>query len=225
MDRLVGRIVDRETGTEVPARVQVLSMDGHFPHPEDAILKVGPGAPFFYSEGQFALDLPAGSTQVLVERGTEYVPARRRIKVPNRGTLHLEIELERWATLGQQGWHPGNTHIHYDEKETRPDERLRLDPRIEDLRVTAISILKRWDLPYAVNKYPVGVLTDFCSAHHHVECGEENRHNGPGDSQHEGYGHVMLLRLCGFHGWYVPDKSGRAGRWLDRGAPLQHHMG
>jgi hypothetical protein len=59
--------------------------------------------------------------------------------------------------------------------------------------VTAISVLTRRDLPYASNKYPMGMLTDFSSAHHHVECGEESRHNHT--PWEMGYGHVMLLRV------------------------------
>ena len=73
----------------------------------------------------------------------------------------IDVEIERWNDLPEQGWHPGNTHIHYDEKEKNPDKRLYLDPRVEDLRMTAISILKRWDLEYATNKYPPGFLTDL----------------------------------------------------------------
>jgi hypothetical protein len=195
MPRIAGTIVDRRTGLKVEARVQVLTVEGRFLHPPDAILKVGNGLPFFYSDGEFALEAPWGATQVLVERGTEYVPARMNLQVPAHGTAAVEIALERWSALSEQGWHPGNTHIHYDQFETRPDERLRLDSRIEDLRVTAVSILKRGERDYAVNKYPVGLLTEFCSAHHHVECGEESRHNSRADSLDEGYGHIMLLRL------------------------------
>jgi hypothetical protein len=91
------------------------------------------------------------------------------------------------------GWYPGNTHIHYDEREDKPDDRLRLDPRVHNLHVTVISILQRRDLPYATNKYPVGLLTDFTSAHHVVDCGEENRHNK--EPWEIGYGHVIFLRL------------------------------
>lgn len=195
MASIAGRIVDQVTGAPVEARVQVLSSQGRFLHPQDAILKVGPGVPFFYSDGAFQVDAPRGLTRVLVERGTEYIPAHLTVDTPSRGTVAVDVQLERWTTLGDRGWHPGNTHIHYDQHETRPDERLRLDPRIEDLRVTAISILRRWDLAYASNKYPVGVLTEFCSAHHHVECGEESRHNAPGDDQDKGYGHIMLLGI------------------------------
>ena len=98
-------------------------------------------------------------------------------------------------TWGDRGWHPGNTHIHYRETETRPDDRLQLDPRIEDLRMTAISILKRGDLNFAANRYPIGMLTDFSSAHHYVQNGEENRHNFSGPGSPYGYGHVMLLNI------------------------------
>lgn len=193
MAKLTGRIIDKQTGAEMAARVQVLSSGGTFLHPVDAILKVGTGLPFFYSEGHFTVDAPRGLTQILVERGTEYRPAQITLDLAQRGVTAIDIALERWTTLGEQGWHPGNTHIHYDQHEKRPDERLYLDPRVEDLRVTAISILTRRDLPYASNKYPPGLLTDFSSAHHHVECGEESRHNSlPWEM---GYGHIMLLRI------------------------------
>ena len=194
MAKLAGSIIDQATGEQVAARVQVVSSGGSFAHPPDALLKVGTGAPFFYSDGTFEVNVSRGPTQVIVERGTEYVPAQVNIDAPAQGTVAIDVQMERWSELGDRGWHPGNTHIHYDEKEERPDERLRLDPRVEDLRMTAVSILKRWDLEYATNKYATGMLTDFSSAHHYVQCGEENRHNAPG--AHEiGYGHIMLLSI------------------------------
>ena len=193
MARLAGSIIDEATGDPMPARVQVIASTGDFLHPPDAILKVGSGVPFFYSDGSFDLDVTRGIIQVTVERGTEYVPAQRTVDVPAQGTVTTEVVMKRWSDLGERGWHPGNTHIHYDEKETRPDERLRLDPRVEDLRMTAVSVLKRRELEYATNKYPTGMLTEFSSAHHYVQCGEETRHNERPWSI--GYGHVMLLSI------------------------------
>ena len=193
--KLTGRITDASTGHPVEARVEVLTSSGHFAHPKDAILKVGPGRPFFYSDGSFAVDVGCGRTRVVVERGTEYEPYSMTVEATTAGTMAVDIPLTRWTTLGEQGWHPGNTHIHYDHNEQRPDERLRLDPRVEDLRVTAISVLTRWDLPYASNKYSPGFLTDFSTDHHYVECGEECRHNDSADSIEHGYGHVMFLRI------------------------------
>ena len=191
--KLAGLIVDRDTGEQIAARVRVLTSTGQFVYPTDAILKVGPGEPFFYSDGRFEVDVPRGWVQVTVERGTEYVPGQVSIEASERGTITADVELARWSELGEHGWHPGNTHIHYDEKEERPDERLRLDPRVEDLRMTAVSVLKRWDLEYATNKYPPGMLTDFSSAHHYVQSGEESRHNASGYDI--GYGHIMLLSI------------------------------
>ena len=190
---LAGRIVDKATGEPVPARVHVTASAGHFVHPRDAILKVGPGVPFFYCDGSFEVSVNRGPVRVVVERGTEYAPAVVDVDAPATGTLTLDVELERWTRLGDDGWHPGNTHIHYDEKEERPDERLRLDPRVEDLRMTAVSVLKRWDLDYTTNHYPPGMLSDFSIEDYYVQCGEENRHDAEGPGP--GYGHIMLLSL------------------------------
>ena len=194
MGRLTGRIIDKATGEPVEARVQVIGPNGNFSHPSDALLKVGTGAPFFYSDGAFDLDVGRGKVKIVAERGTEYVPAELTVDSPLQGAVAVDLELERWNALGEQGWHPGNTHIHYDEKEQRPDDRLSLDPRVEDLRMTAISILKRWELEYASNKYAPGFLNEFSSTHYYVQCGEENRHNALA-SHSIGYGHIMLLNI------------------------------
>ena len=194
MPRLLGEVRDAATGDVVAARVQVITSQGEFAHPEGALLKVGTGQPFFYSDGRFEVDVPGGPTRFLVERGTEYRPYDLTTDVREGDTAALDLALERWPTLGDQGWHPDNTHLHYDENEGRPDDRLRLDPRVENLRMTAVSILKRRDLEYASNKYPPGVLNDFSTEHHHVQCGEETRHNAE-DPWSIGYGRVMLLNL------------------------------
>ena len=162
--------------------------------PKGAIWKVGPGEPFFYSDGEFSVETTRGQYRVLVERGTEYTPWQTTVHVGKSEVATLDIALERWSDLPARGWHPGNTHIHYDENETLPDERLAYDSRIEDLRMTAISILKRWDLEYATNKYAPGVMNQYTDTHHYVQCGEETRHNS--NRSHEiGYGHVMLLNI------------------------------
>ena len=71
----------------------------------------------------------------MVERGTEYRPYRLTVDLPRQGAVEVDLPLERWVRLAEQGWYAGNTHVHYDEKETRPLDRLRLDPRVEDLPV------------------------------------------------------------------------------------------
>ena len=128
MAKLTGSIIDADTGEPVAARVRVVASTGQFVQPDGAILKVGTGDPFFYSDGSFDIDVPRGLVQVVVERGTEYVPVTLNLDAPSHGTVAADVTLKRWTDLGDRGWHPGNTHIHYDEKESRPDERLMLDP-------------------------------------------------------------------------------------------------
>tara|TARA_Y100000588_G_scaffold8001_1_gene9225 strand:+ start:789 stop:2228 length:1440 start_codon:yes stop_codon:yes gene_type:complete len=193
MTKLLGQIRDQISGDPIEARVQILQSNGVYIHPKNAILKVGTGDPFFYSDGSFEVDVQRGKTSIRIERGTEYSPYETTVEVSAQGTKILDITMNRWTTLQENGWHSGNTHIHYDENELRPDDRLMLDPRVEDLRMTAISVLQRQELQYASNKYPPGMLTEFSSTSHHVQCGQETRHNS--DQWEIGYGHVMILNV------------------------------
>ena len=130
---------------------------------------------------------------MVVERGTEYAPLRTTVDIPTEGIISVDLELSRWTNLPDQGWYPGNTHIHYDENERRPDERLRFDSVVEDYSVMVISVLTRRDLAYATNTYPIGLFTDLSTAHHVTDVGEESRHNEV--PWKIGYGHVMFINI------------------------------
>ena len=152
-----------------------------------------PGTPAFYCAGSFEVTVPTGGVRVLVERGTEYVPLERNLTVTENQNVDLELPLQRWTHFTERGWYPGNTHIHYDEKEQQRDRRLELEGHVHDFSVTVVSVLRRWDLDYASNHFPIGVMTDLSTAHHVLDIGEENRHNFHGGEI--GYGHVMFLRI------------------------------
>ncbi len=192
MGSLRGTVRDATSGAVVAARVRVVTHTGSFVHPADSVLKVGSGDGFFYCSGDFTVSVPGGMTDVIVERGTEYEPLHRSVSTPATDATAIDLELRRWIDLPAQGWYPGNTHIHYNELETRPDDRLRLDPEVNDLSLMAVSVLQRGEIPYATNRYPPGFLTDFSTDHRQVICGEETRHNSRYGG---GYGHVMLLNL------------------------------
>ena len=177
MATIRGTITDGTSGEPAACTVHVLSADGRFIHPEGAVLKVGPGTPAFYCAGSFEVSVPTGGVRVLVERGTEYVPLERNLTVTETQSVDLELPLRRWTHLTERGWYPGNTHIHYDEKEQQRDHRLELEGHVHDFSVTVVSVLRRWDLDYASNHFPIGVMTDLTTAHHVVDIGEENRHN------------------------------------------------
>ena len=192
MATLEGRIWDRASGRPLEARVRVVASSGESRVPDDALRKVGNGEPFFYAAEHFGVELPSGPADVIVERGTEYLPLRVAVDVPLQGTVSVDLPLARWVNLADQGWYAGNTHVHYDETETRPLERLQLDPRVEDLPAFVNSILKRRDVPYASNGFPVG-RHPLSTAGHVIDIGEESRHND--ETWHIGYGHIMLINL------------------------------
>ncbi len=195
MGNLHGTIIDAATGEKIDAKVHVINAMGNFVHPASALMKRGPGTPFFFADGEFEVSASRGRTDVLVERGTEYEPARVVVDLPEKGSVDIEIPIVRWYYPQEGQWYPGNTHIHYDEKETRPDERLGVDCSVEGYNVTAVSVLDRRQLPYASNKYPIGVMNEFTTAHHVLDIGEENRHYGDHSPWGFGYGHVMFLNI------------------------------
>ena len=195
MGILHGTILDATTDAKIDAKVHVLTASGTFAHPPEALLKRGPGKPFFFCDGQFQVNAPRGRTDVLVERGTEYEPARVVVEMPEKGAVDVEVPLKRWYSPQEDRFYPGNTHIHYDEKETRPDDRLAVDCSVEGYNVTIVSVLDRRQLPYASNKYPIGVMNEFTTAHHVLDIGEENRHYGEHSPWGMGYGHVMFLNI------------------------------
>src|SRR5688500_18222807 len=113
MATLRGRVFDEASGAPLEARVQVLDATGHFRAPDGAVLKRGPGEPFFYCEGAFEVDVPRGQVDVVVERGTEYRPLRL---VVDADAGAVDLPLARWARMAERGLYAGNTHVHYDEK-------------------------------------------------------------------------------------------------------------
>jgi hypothetical protein len=195
MGTIHGTIVDTATGSPVDAKVHVLTSTGVFSHPPNALMKEGSGVPFFFSSGEFEVKADRGRADVLVERGTEYEPQRLEVEVPANGVVDVEIPLKRWYFPQEKSWYPGNTHIHYNEHETRSDDRLAVDCSVEGYNVTVVSVLDRRQLPYASNKYPIGVMNDFTTAHHVLDIGEENRHYSERSPWDFGYGHVMFLNI------------------------------
>ena len=89
MSILHGNIIDGTSGERIDAKVHVLNSRGQFAQPNNAILKNGPGTSFFFCNGEFEVRVNRGRTDVLVERGTEYEPARVVVEMPENGSLLL----------------------------------------------------------------------------------------------------------------------------------------
>ena len=105
MGTLHGTVTDATEGCALDVKVHVLTSTGQFAHPPAALLKRGPGTPFFFARGEFEVEAPRGRTDVLVERGTEYEPERVTVDMPEKGSaadtgtpMRLNILGARYAT-------------------------------------------------------------------------------------------------------------------------------
>ena len=184
------RVVASSGENFAPGRIERTPETGERSFPE-ALLKRGPGEPFFYCDGTFEMEIHGGQTDVIVERGTEWERATVVVDVPARGAIDVDVRLRRWASLLDASWRPGNTHVHYDHREDRSDERMRREPPAEGLDVLVVSHVERERYPYAGNRIPVG--RQRLGTAHVVDVGEEIRHNLSGFSV--GYGHLLLFKL------------------------------
>jgi len=133
-------IID-ESGTPVPARVEVRGTDGTFYVAEDALPVGGDcdmsdlgaglndlasvlaafsdrvenrytGSTQFYSGGESSIRVPPGVTRVRIFKGPEYRVAVESVEVPSGNTTRLRIALDRWIDMPATGWYGADDHLH-----------------------------------------------------------------------------------------------------------------
>lgn len=130
-----------ESGTPVPARVEVRGADGTFYVAEDALPVGGDcdmsdlgaglndlasvlaafsdrvenqytGSTQFYSGGESSIRVPTGVTRVRIFKGPEYRVAVESVEVPSGNTTRLRIALDRWIDMPAAGWYGADDHLH-----------------------------------------------------------------------------------------------------------------
>ena len=147
--RLRVRVLDEE-GSVTPARIYLTGSDGRAYRPAEALARVSNadyGQPFggdyyFYSGGDFQVDLPPGEATLEVVKGFEYQPVSRAVAIEPGGSATAEIRLQKPFDLRRQGWFSGDTHIHpnvYDDRLMRPADVL-LIAKAEDLNLPHLLV-------------------------------------------------------------------------------------
>ncbi|MDH3272249.1 MAG: LpqB family beta-propeller domain-containing protein [Gemmatimonadota bacterium] len=108
-----GRVVGPNGGT-VPARIQLLAVDGRGYVPDGAFHRVSPANEihYFHSSGEFEVTVPAGAVRVEALRGFEWIPADETVEAVAGRTVTVELRLERLADPGASRWVSGDTHVH-----------------------------------------------------------------------------------------------------------------
>ncbi len=142
--QLTVRVLD-EGGSPTPARVYLTGADGRAYLPVDTqprVTNADYGQPYggdyyFYSDGNFEVNLPPGAATLEVVKGFEYAPASRQIAMAGGQATAVEIRLEKPFDLRRQGWFSGDTHVHpnvYNDRLIRPSDVL-LIAKAEDLNL------------------------------------------------------------------------------------------
>lgn len=120
---LHGVILDDETNEPVAARIYIQDSAGDWFEAETysgkqvAYRKQPEATPeaeevhtTLPAESFFAA-LPAGTYQVRIERGKEYLPCERTIEIGDSPVAH-SFRLQRWTDMAARGWYSGDTHVH-----------------------------------------------------------------------------------------------------------------
>jgi hypothetical protein len=122
---LRGEVSDAESEKPIPCRIYIQGADGswHFASsdsPRGSAVEYrkqkdwNPACVEMHttlSPHPFTADLPPGTYTILVERGKEYLPESRTLKV-ERADQRITIGLSRWIDMAGEGWYSGDTHVH-----------------------------------------------------------------------------------------------------------------
>ena len=206
--KLVGKLIDGDSQTPTVGRVWVEGSDGvlriagpfagHSSFQEKPILEITAGrmaaVPFFYADGEFEVQVPAGNVHLSLERGFEYAIGRTELEVRPGETCPVQLESHRSIDLKKRGWVSGDTHIHWVTNAWNVDlplADLALVQRAEDLRVVNnLTLMHRTDVDAFIkpSQAPVGPVARFSDNEYHIEMAEEYRNQNL-------YGHLCLLNL------------------------------
>ncbi len=204
--RILGKIVDKDTGKRWPGRVSVLDSNREYRHAKAyaAIATVSEKPvifrpawqklPFFYSDGSFEVLLPSGTTMVSLERGCEHEIVRKMVDLSPGETVEITLSSGRLVDLRSRGWISGDTHVHWcvnswDENES--PELLKVVQRAEDVRVVNNLTLYQWrqNKPFTKpDNAPPGPVQSVSDPDYIVHMGEEFRNDNH-------YGHINLLGI------------------------------
>jgi len=131
-------ILDQATGRPTFARVNVVGADGNYYEPDGHALarwslsragnRPGKGPIryygwFFYSSGEAAVRVPAGSVRIEVWKGYEFRPEQVTTHIAAGASHAVTVTLRRSLPMADHDYYSGDTHIHLDRRNPDDDER------------------------------------------------------------------------------------------------------
>ena len=215
------------TGRPTLCRVNVIGADGNYYEPKEnplgqfSLTSTWPEslagnrpskAPiryfghFFYTNGEFTVDVPAGTVRIEVWKGFEYRPAVLTSEVSAGASPKLQLSIAHRADVAREGWYSGDMHLHFD-RTSDADEKIIFDlMEAEDIRFGKILCYNENTSGYrgmmpeqvAPQRRGLGDKSIARRGDYHIISGQEYR-NGV-------FGHLNL---------YLRDRLVLEGRELD----------
>ena len=199
-----------ESGAVIPARVGLYDAQGHMPAPGERALVVprftdrtrqvpvrrgfefwpaGKGYAF-YVGGDYEAQVPAGRYQLVVGRGPEYRLHTQDVVVEAHGYTQVEVALQRWVDMPEQGWYSGDAHIHIERtRDANPGLLTLLSA--EDLHVS--NLLQMGNLARSYfPQYAFGDDGHYLRDNHALVSGQESPRTGQ-------RGHTISLNVSRYH--------------------------
>jgi hypothetical protein len=136
------RINEAATGQPTPVRLRITDAVGTYFAPYGRLTDFATGVnqnvggnvqigakKWAYIDGTCEIMLPPGILHIEISKGPEYKPIDEAITL-HAGKLSLRFTIERWSDMRKQGWHSGDTRVHF----LSPDAVL-LEGQAEDIAV------------------------------------------------------------------------------------------
>jgi hypothetical protein len=93
------------------ARVSIVGSDGKSYAPAGtAVRKTKRDEPYFYADGSFPVEVPAGRMRMTVSGGLETIP--QTVTVDAGADTELAVPMPHWIDLAARGWYSGDSHVH-----------------------------------------------------------------------------------------------------------------
>src|SRR5262245_39448282 len=140
------RINDAATGQPTPVRLRITDAAGTYYAPFGRLTEFATGVnqdvggnvqiggkKWAYIDGACEILLPPGQLHIEITKGFEYKPLDETVTL-QAGKRSLRFTIERWCDLRKEGWHSGDTRVHF----LSPDAAL-LEGQAED--VTVVNVL------------------------------------------------------------------------------------
>lgn len=136
---------------------------------------------YFYADGQCEVRVPPGPASIEVRKGYEYRPVEVTLNAEPRGTVDVEVRLERSIDMAALGWYSGDTHVHM-ERTGANDAQLLAVTSAKDVRYSYLLSMNTGGYDHGGPKYEsvrqhvgVGDKTVARRGVYHISSGQEYR--------------------------------------------------